>query len=168
MIYDDPGAMPQRAPVFTPEEASRLRETLARVAFLEYLEPHELDALIAVLGRRSFAAGETLIREGAPGDCFYILASGTVVVSKRVGGQDERRATLDAGNFFGEIALLNDVPRTASVTGAEPGEVYVLARDDFRRVLLANQLIADIIRTAARHRLADDVTIDLPEAPPPA
>ncbi len=71
--------------------------------------------------------GQTLIVQGADGDCFYAVESGRY----RVDIDGEPVADLGPGDYFGEIALLRDVPRTASVTCTEAGEVVVMERDVF-------------------------------------
>jgi CRP-like cAMP-binding protein len=68
-----------------------------------------------------------MITQGDAGDLFYLIADGIAVVS--VDG--ERRATIDAGDFFGEIALLRDTPRTATVTAETEMELLSLDRDQF-------------------------------------
>jgi MFS family permease len=79
----------------------------------------------------SAQAGTDLVREGEPGDRFYVVASGELDV--RHDGQALR--TLHSGDFFGEIALLRDVPRTATVTVRDDALLYALDRDDFLRVV---------------------------------
>ena len=70
-------------------------------------------------------AGEVVIRKGEYGDRFYIVANGELEVTN---GLD---AKAGQGDFFGEVALLRDVPRTATVRAAVPSVLYALERDDF-------------------------------------
>ncbi len=80
------------------------------------------DCLVPV----SVPAGEVVIRAGDPGDRFYIVSAGELDID--AGG---RRVTAHATDYFGEIALLHDVPRTATVTAAVDSKLYALRRDDF-------------------------------------
>jgi MFS family permease len=98
----------------------------------------------------TFEAGAKLIREGEPGDRYYLIEQGRVVVSQA--GQPMREQ--GPGESIGEIALLFDVPRTASVRALEPVEALSLSRDDFLGTLCgqtASRLVAD---TVAMERLA--------------
>ena len=96
-------------PVFAPLAATTI-ERLARNA-----------------ERRAFEAGDTIVREGEPGEHYFLVVEGTVSVS-----QDGRHLRfLPAGRSFGEIALLKEVPRTATVVATSAGEVLAVGRDDF-------------------------------------
>src|SRR5205085_662238 len=79
----------------------------------------------------TYLAGEAVIREGETGDRLYIIHSGTVVVTK---GR-HRLARLGPGDFFGEMALFDNEPRSATVTAAGPVEVLVLQRDRFHSLV---------------------------------
>jgi CRP-like cAMP-binding protein len=92
----------------------------------------------------TFETGDEVIREGEPGDRYYLLERGHVAVSQ--GGQPVREQ--GPGDSFGEIALLHDVPRTASVRALEPVETLTLSRADFLGTLcgqIASRRIADAI-----------------------
>ena len=92
----------------------------------------------------TFAPGDELIREGEPGDRYYLLERGRVAVSQT--GQQVREQ--GPGDSFGEIALLRDVPRTATVRALEPVETLTLSRDDFLGTLCGqttSRRIADTI-----------------------
>ncbi len=90
-----------------------------------------LERMLAALEPREVEPGDTIIREGEIGDRFYLIESGRVVVS--VAGQTAR--TLGSGGSFGEIALVRDVPRTATVVAAEPTVLQTLPRDQFLAAL---------------------------------
>jgi CRP-like cAMP-binding protein len=77
------------------------------------------------LTKVAVAAGEVVVRAGEAGDTFYLVADGELEIANGV------RAVAAPGDFFGEIALLRDVPRTATVTATAPSHLYALDRDDF-------------------------------------
>ncbi len=91
------------------------------------LSPPALEALAARLDRRSVPAGATVFTQGDTGNEFHLIDSGNA----RVDVDGEPVAELGAGDTFGEIALLHDVPRTATVTAVDDLELYVLDQDEF-------------------------------------
>ena len=90
-------------------------------------------------------AGEAIVQAGDVGDRFYIVDSGTV----RIGLEEDEKES-GAGDYFGEIALLRDVPRTATVTAATPTHLYALERADFLAAVTGHALAE-----AAAHEIAD-------------
>jgi MFS family permease len=119
-------------PIFTPLGPPALEELAAR------LDPVELEA------------GVDVFRQGDPGERFYIVDEGEVEV--RVDGTVVRR--LGPGEYFGEIALLRDVPRTATVTAQKPGRLYALDRDEFIAAVTGVAESREAVNAVAGARLA--------------
>ena len=109
------------------------REVLAlrRVPLFSPLAPLELEQLAAATIALTRPAGSEVVRQGDRGDRFYVVADGELEVF--VDGRSV--ATLEPGGSFGEIALLRDVPRTASVRALSDVELYALDHDDFLSAL---------------------------------
>ena len=102
-------------------------DLLRRVTFLASLPEAAIERLARSAETRGVDAGETVVAQGERGDRFYVVAAGELGVS--VDGKQV--ATLREGDYFGEIALLRDVPRTASVRAAADTRLLALDRDDF-------------------------------------
>ena len=94
----------------------------------ESLSPDELSAVASLTELRVEDAGVCLVGENASGYSVFVLLSGTAVVTS--GGEEV--ATLGTGDFFGEIALLGEGLRTATVTAASPVSLVVMSGSDFR------------------------------------
>ena len=91
---------------------------------------------------RVCASGEILFRDGDPGDTMYVLRSGRVRVFKEANGREKTLAYIEAGDFFGEMALLNNKPRTASAECVEETRVLVIDGKTFEAMLRGNAEIA--------------------------
>lgn len=102
-------------------------ELLRRVSIFTPLPQHVQEQLAWHLTPFRVPAGGVVIREGEPGDRFYVVREGTLAVAKR----GAKVAELGPGDFFGEIALLRDVPRTATVTALGHVDLLALERDVF-------------------------------------
>jgi MFS family permease len=111
------------APVPVPEEL----RILASVPIFTPLPGASLEHLAARLVPLRLEPGTTVVREGDPGDRFYIVAEGTVEISE----EGRPISELQAGGYFGEIALIRDVPRTATVVAKTLVVLYALDREDF-------------------------------------
>ncbi|MBA2568924.1 MAG: MFS transporter [Actinobacteria bacterium] len=106
-----------------PAELALLR----RLPLFRSLPPATLDQLAASLIVVTASNGDAIVRQGDSGDRFYVIAKGEVDV-----WTDGRHvSTLGTGDYFGEIALLRNVPRTATVTAKSDVELYALERDEF-------------------------------------
>ncbi len=91
---------------------------------------------------RTFAAGEVVFREGEPGADMYVIQTGRVELSRRVRGREMHLATLPAGEFFGEMAIVNNKPRSASATVLEEARMLVLDARTFEAMVRGNAEIA--------------------------
>lgn len=117
---------------------------LRRVPFLQVLAPRVVERLAIEAGGRSAVKGAVVVRQGDAGDDFFVLRSGTVDVD--IDGRVVRR--LGPGGWFGELALLHDAPRTATVTAADDAELLVIGRDRF---LTAVTGVPASVEAADRH-----------------
>lgn len=136
------------------DDITRLRQTLQKVDFFYSLHFDELDLLVKALRKRKVAPGTVIIRQGEKGDAFYLVSQGCVSVHIKkglVGGQ-KKVAELPTGSFFGEMALISDEPRNATVIADEPTELFVLYKSDFKKILLANPRISEIINSEIQKR----------------
>jgi predicted MFS family arabinose efflux permease len=109
-----------------------------------------IEALAAQLGRRHASAGETIIAQGEHGDAYFLVERGAVEVL--VDGEARRR--LGPGGSFGEIALLRDLPRTATVRALEPTELRVVGRERFLLAVTGEPESHDMARDVADRLLA--------------
>lgn len=112
-------------------------EVLQRVPLFADLSPEELQQIALLFKERDFEAGETIIQEGSGGSAFYVIEAGEATVTI----QGTVRSTLGAGDFFGEIALIDDGTRMATITAASRLDCYGLTYWDFRPLVEANGVI---------------------------
>jgi CRP/FNR family transcriptional regulator, cyclic AMP receptor protein len=107
---------------------------------------------------KKFPANAILFHEGDLGEEMYIIQSGRVKISKKIRGVEKTLATLEKGEFFGEMAILNDKPRSASAETLEACEMLVIDRKTFDALIRGNAEIAVrfIKRLADRLREAND------------
>jgi CRP-like cAMP-binding protein len=120
--------------VFSFLNSSRLPAHLQRLKTLPLfsgLTPRELKIVDSLLHQRQFLAGEVVFDEGEEGQALYILLSGTVTVSRLMEGKREVVAELSSGSFFGDLALLDNTPRSGQIRAKEACEMAVFFRADF-------------------------------------
>jgi CRP-like cAMP-binding protein len=132
----------------------------AATAELEFIDQVPMFAPLSVAAKErvaanlvpvSVSAGEVVIRAGDPGDRFYIVDKGELDID--AGGL---HVIAHHADYFGEIALLRDVPRTATVTAAVDSELYALQRDDFLAAVTGHSAAHAAGQEVARARLAKD------------
>jgi CRP-like cAMP-binding protein len=121
-------------------------DDLAGIALFESLEPKTRAAIAPWFELQDVSPGVNLTGEGASGYSFFVLRDGAATV--RIDGDQVR--TLGAGDFFGELALLGDGRRTATVTTTSPAQVLVLFGTEFRRLQQEHAELAAEIETNLR------------------
>ena len=122
---------------------------LKSIALFAPLPAPELEGLARALVPVSASAGETVIHESDGGDCYYAIADGEVAVTK--GGRQVK--LLHRGDGFGEIALIEDVPRTATVTATSDAALYSLEKDEFLLALTGHAPVARAASDLVARRL---------------
>ena len=128
-----------------------LEDTLAGVPLFSQLSGRDLTRLAKASVTRAFRNGEVMVKEGEQAVAFYVISKGKAEVLK--GGQT--LATLGAGDFFGEMALLDGYLRSASVRAMEDSECLVLSRWDFLAELRGNPHIAVAMLPVLSRRLRE-------------
>jgi ATP-binding cassette, subfamily B, bacterial len=122
----------------SPRAAGATQHELSRVGLLATLPGETLGRLAARMEREEIAAGSGVVEEGERGDRFYVVLSGMLSVSQASRGA---QSVLRPGDYFGEVALAMDIPRTASVRALTPVTVAGCDRetfDEFVRPLFAD------------------------------
>jgi CRP-like cAMP-binding protein len=125
---------------------------LAGVPLFAGLSKKQLSQVATIADELDFKAGKQLIREGGAGREFFVLLEGSADVTR----DGKKLATRSAGDFFGEIALVCDRPRVATVTTTEPSVALVVTESNFRKLVRQSPDIALKVMQAVGARLPDD------------
>jgi len=120
-------------------DAVRICEFLRPIELFKTLTPRQLTDVAEKMSKRHYAVGETIIREGDPGEEFFLVSDGEVEVIRA----DHEVARLGPGNFFGEVALISGEPRNATVVAEGEVDTYVLGKTDFQTALATSQSFRD-------------------------
>jgi CRP/FNR family cyclic AMP-dependent transcriptional regulator len=122
----------------------------------ENADPEALADIARQLRRRRFRRNETIFHQGDPGDTLHIVSSGSVkIVLPSIEGEEAIIATLRSGDFFGELALLDGAPRSATAVALEASETLTLSRELLvstldRSPMLRDSLLAGLARELRR------------------
>jgi len=143
----------------------QIDETFLKRAVRTFLAPmlpeEELNELVADgVQVRSYSGGETLFKEGDAPDGLYLLRRGSVTVSRTLGGREVVLSYLAAGNYVGEMALMSDSPRMATVKAAVTTEALVLNAGAFQRVLARNTLWREDMQKLFMDRLRGNAAME--------
>jgi MFS family permease len=129
---------------------------LSKVPLFEALSVAAKEHLASRLGSRSVPAGTTIVSEGEAAEEFFIIVDGHAEVTKR----GEHMRVQGPGDWFGEIALLRDVPRTATVTARDDMELCTIRRSDFLAVVTGHPAVLAAGEEVVRERLGADESLE--------
>lgn len=119
------------------EDEKAIRDKLNMAFMFSALDEKEKDQVIGACAQRKAVAKEAVITEGEEGDCLYIVGSGTLACTKIFAGNTEPTSlkTYQPGEAFGELALLYNAPRAATITANEDCILWKLDRDTFNYIV---------------------------------
>lgn len=139
-------------------------ELLKKVSLFANVEDAELERISSLLIERSYGRDATIVTRDEPGDAMFVISKGRTKVSiQGDGGREVILNILKVGDFFGEMSLLDDLPRSANVIACEESKVLVLKRDQFAEHMrksptTALNIMAELSR---RLRRADEIISNL-------
>src|SRR5215210_487780 len=110
-------------------------DELRQIPLFADISEEDLEQLYKMAETVSIPAGQLVLREGDPGDSLYAVLAGELEVTKRQGGQDVLLALYEPGQFFGEMALLEQAPRSASVRALQESRLLVISQLAFQTLL---------------------------------
>jgi CRP/FNR family transcriptional regulator/CRP/FNR family cyclic AMP-dependent transcriptional regulator len=131
-------------------------ESLRHIPLFSEVGDDDLEGLAALLIERRFPKHKTIVEEGLPGDYMYVIREGRVQVSKLSDdGREKILEFLEAGDFFGEMSLLDNAPRSASCRALTDSRILALSRADFLAVMrrspdLAMAVVQELTRRLRR------------------
>ncbi len=138
------------------DDQQSLMELLSTLPIFEGLSRGQLKQVQRILHARKYLKDETVFNESEPGAGLYIIESGRVAVFKQVeGGEPIKLAEFVQGNFFGELALIEEVPRSATATALEATELLAFPKPDLDRLIdrqpqLAVKILYNLSRLVAQ------------------
>ncbi len=110
---------------------------------------------------KKLAPGEILFNEGDKGDAMYLIREGKIKITKGRGADEKVLAVLKEGDFFGEMAIIDGSPRSATATSVENTSLLVIDKETFRNKIKENPLIEYVLETLSRRLRATDEQIRL-------
>ncbi len=125
---------------------------LRGMPIFDTLQSHELDWLALQLNSERYRAGEVVFREGDTGDRFYLIESGRLAVTRKVRGETVQLSQRGAGEYFGEIALLEGGQRSATLTAQSDARLLSLTRSQFQELLDGYRGLAQAMSTTGSRR----------------
>lgn len=157
--------------VDNPRVGSKEKGLIGSDTIFSDLEKAEIDALMSMAIRRSYKARDVVLRKGDPALQIFVIASGRLkAITSGSEGRQAALSIMGPGEVFGEVAVLDGDPRSATITALEPCELFVVQRSDLFRFLetrpkVAIKLLEVLARRLRRlsERVEDSTFLEVPE-----
>lgn len=127
-------------------------ELLRKVPFFRDFPAEEFALIARVMRPHTFESGEVIVSQGEPGDSLFLIARGVVRIALEQEGVSHDVATLMAGDFIGEMALLHREPRSATARAVTPAILYELGRSDMNHLIETHPLVRSALQEVDRQR----------------
>lgn len=146
------------AKLVTETTSKRVADSFRSVSLFEGLESDDLRRIQEISETVVAEPGEYLFREGDEGDTFFVVLRGSAELTKKTaGGGEEKLAVVRTGEAFGEMALLNDIPRSASARALESSHFLAISRESFLELLGGDSVAVRMLRNLSRALWATSV-----------
>lgn len=133
---------------FLDPETRDKKEFLRHLSLFQGLRNKDILHIIRNLQERTFLKGETIFAQGDVGRALFIVASGNIQLTRMsADSKPEMLATVHPGEFFGEMALLEEMPRTATATASENSKIYILYKVKLESMLYSSPRVGVVITT---------------------
>lgn len=143
-----------------PQSVAGHTPSLAQVALFANLDAESLGELSSVVRRRGFRAGEVIFHRDDPGQVLYVIREGKVKITiNSPEGHEVVLAVFGPGDYFGELALLDGQPRSASAVALDDVEAFALQRSDFIKAVMSHPRIAIQVMNVLSRRLRQTDTM---------
>jgi CRP/FNR family cyclic AMP-dependent transcriptional regulator len=153
-----------------PQEKMANIELMKELPVFESLTNGELVQIERVLHERHYSPGEVVFNEGEPGAGLYIIKKGDISIRKKIeGGEDIQLAVIPERSFFGELALLDEIPRSASAHVVTQAILYGFSKPDLEHLLernsrLAIKIILNLSKLVSRRLIKSNENLELVQA----
>jgi CRP-like cAMP-binding protein len=135
------------------EDISAIARILKQLDLFKTLNENDHAEIIKQISLEYYPKAYAIFHEGDPGDAFYIIKRGMVRIFHEAGGEEKETAMLGDGDFFGEMALIEDKPRNNTAQTIEESEVFKLKKDDFIQLVSSTPDMASRISNEFLKRL---------------
>ncbi|MBI4370581.1 MAG: cyclic nucleotide-binding domain-containing protein [Elusimicrobia bacterium] len=130
-------------------EFERRKKSLSQIPILQGLNATQLARVLSMLYHRTYQEGEAIFNEGEIGRALFIIETGKVALTKKdVQGRSQHLATLESGDFFGEMALLEEMPRSAAAVAREQSSLFLMYKSSLDAFVLVHPDIGALISSA--------------------